>query len=406
MAAASESTHSAVLKRIYPFDEIERMMYENNPAYAMTPKKYDFFGNEMHRAIKIASTAGRSAAFEVAKANKQASVIERMLITTVENYSLYSVTGKLVRQTSNSKGALVNALTDEVDSAMDAMNRSFGYGVYTNKGGAIGRLSASQTLASTTVTLLTADDIVKIEKNQYLTFASTDGTSGSIKSGRVKVTAVDRDAGTFTVDSALSTAVPTVAQSDYIFPEGDFAEMMSGYDGWIPSSAPAVGVDSFFSLDRGTDPVRLAGCRISATTLQIEEAVKKALQVGVRNGCKTSHIFMNDKNFLDLDLSLGTAKRYVDTTTGKVGFTGIQFVGHGSKPVEVYPDPNCPVNIAYGVQMDGWTIEGPGQFPFIDATDGDKILREESSDAFEGRIKSYHQMICKSPGRNWRLALA
>ena len=405
MAAATDSTHSGVLKRIYPFDEIERMMYENNPAYAMTPKKHDFFGNEMHRAIRVAATAGRSKDFATAKANKQASVIERLLITTVEDYSLYSVSGKLVRQTSNSKGALVNALTDEVDSAMDAMNRAFGYGVYTNKGGAIARVSASQTLTSTTLSLITADDIVKIEKNQYLTFAATDGTSGSVKAGRVKVTAVDRDAGTCTVDAALSTAVPTIATSDYIFPEGDFGEAMSGYDGWVPSTAPTAG-DSFFSLDRSTDPTRLAGSRISATTLQIEEAVKKALQVGVRNGCKTSHIFMNDKNFLDLDLSLGSQKRYVDTTTGKVGFTGIQFVGHGSKPVEVYPDPNCPLNIAYGVQMDQWTIEGPGQFPFIDATDGDKILREESSDAFEGRIKSYHQMICKSPGRNWRLALA
>lgn len=407
MAAATDTTHSAVLKTIYPQTDIERMMYDNNPLYAMVPKKTDFYGNQMHRAIRIAYTAGRSSDFATAKELKQGSDIVRMLITTIEDYSLYSVGGKMIRQTANSKGALVQALTEEVDAAMDAMNRSFGYSVYFNKGGSIGRLTSGVTLTGTSFTLNSIDDVVKFEKNMSLQFASTDGTSGSVKSGRVKVTAIDRDQGIITVDQALNTGVPTVAASDYIFPAGDFGERMSGLDGWLPSTAPAVGGgDSFFSLDRSSDPVRLAGVRVSATTLQVEEAVKKALQVGLRNGCKTSHIFMNDRNFLDLELSLGSKVRYVDTSVAKVGFTGIQFVGYGGKPVEVYPDPNCPINIAYGLQMDGWTIEGPGPFPFIDATDGDKILREESADAFEGRIKSYHQMICKTPGRNWRLALA
>lgn len=408
MSAATTQTHEAIIKRLYPEDRVEHMMYDNNPLFAMIPKKYDFLGGPMHRAIRIAQTAGRSASFPNAKANKTASAIVKLLITTVQDYSLYSVTGKLIRETASTRGALVEALEEEVQSAMDAMNRSFGYGVYGNFGGAIGQISATSNVATNTITLANIDDVVKFEKNQVLQVSLTDGTTGAPRVGNVTVTAIDRDLGTITVNVVWNVGVPTVAVGDFIFPDGDFGAKMSGLASWLPAVAPTLG-DNFFGLDRSADPTRLAGTRVPATVaagLLISEAVKKGLQVGFRNGAKTTHIFMNDKRFLDLELELGTQKRWVDTTLADVGFTGIEFVGHGGKPVEIYPDPNCPVNTIFGLQMDTWSIEGPGKFPFIAADDGTKMLREESADAYEGRIVSYHQMICKAPGRNWRVDLA
>jgi hypothetical protein len=403
MSAATEVTHAALLKRIYPEDKVEKLMYDNNPLFAMMPKGYEFFGESEHRAIRYAHTVGRSADFGTAKANKQGSSVTKMLVTTVTDFSLYSVGGRLIRASSSAKGALVNALTEEVDAAMDAMNRSFGWGVYNNGGGALGKIASGTTGA--TVTLDTIDDIVRFEVGQWLQASSTDGTSGSVRAGRVQVTALDRDAGTITVSGNWNAAgnIPLIGATDYLFADGDFGARMSGLKAWIPTTAP--GATSFFGLDRSVDVVRLGGARIPGTNLSIVEAVKKGLQVGYRNGAKTSHIFMNDKNFLDLDLELQSQKRYVDTKVAGVGFTGIEFVGHGGKPVEIYPDSNCPLNTSWGLQMDTWSIEGPGKFPFIDATDGNKMLREESADAFEGRIKSYHQMICKAPGRNWVVSL-
>ena len=397
------TTHSAILKRLYPEDRVERMMYDNNPLFAMIPKKYDFVGEAQHRAIRYAFTAGRSSDFLTAKSNKEASAVVKLLITTVEDYSMYSISSKLIRSATGGKGSLVNALTEEVDAAMDAMNRSFGWGVYNNGGGAIGRLTSTVTLAGTTATLATIDDVVKFEKNQYVVLSSTDGTSGSVKSGRLKVVAINRDTGVLTFDQNISTGVLTAAASDYIFPEGDFGERMKGLDAWLPATAPTSG-DSFFGLDRSPDPTRLAGIRVTSTNnVSVAEAVKLGLQSGFRNGARTSHIFMNDKRFLDLELELGSNVRYVDTEVAKVGFRGIEFYGAGqSKTVQVYPDSNCPVNTIYGLQLDTWSIEGPTKFPFIEEKDGNRMLREETADSFEGQIKSYHQMICKSPGRNWR----
>jgi hypothetical protein len=391
------------MKRLYPENRVEQMMYDNNPLFAMLPKKYDSKGESWHRAIRYTPTAGRSASYSVAKANKAPSNVVKVLITTVEDYSLYSVNGKAIRSATGN-GALVDIFTEEVDAAMDAMNRSYAAGVYGNGGGAIGRLTSGVTLSGTTATLNTIDDVVNFEKGMYLQLSATDGTSGSVKSGRTLVTAVDRDAGTLTVATAWSTAIPTAAASDYIFPEGDFGAKMKGLDAWIPSSAPSVS-ESFFGLDRSVDATRLAGVRVSASGLSIAEACKKGLQMGFRNGAKTTHIFMNDKRFLELDLELGSNKRWVDTTKAEIGFTGIEFVGHGGKPVEVYPDPNCPVNTIWGLNLSDWCLEGPSKFPFIEAYDGTKVVREASADAFSGEIKSYHQLVCKAPGRQWRAAL-
>jgi hypothetical protein len=400
MSSATETTHLAIMKRLYPENRIETMMYDNNPLFAMLSKKYDSKGESWHRALRYTPTTGRSASFEVARANRAPSKVVKVLITTVEDYSLYAVSGKAMRSATGS-GALVDIFSEEVDAAMDAMNRSYAAGIYGNGGGAIGRLTSGVTLAGTTFTLNTIDDVVKFEVGMFLTLSATDGTSGSVKAGRLQVTAVNRDTGVITVDQNISTGVLTAAASDYIFPEGDFGAKMKGLDAWIPSSAP--GSTAFFGLDRSVDPVRLGGVRVSGTGYSISEAVKRGLQVGFRNGCKTSHIFMNDAKFLELDLELGSNKRYVDVTKAEVGFTGFEFVGHGGKPVEVYADPNCPVGAIYGLNLSDWSLEGPTKFPFIEAADGNKIVRDGSSDSFNGEIKSYHQMVCKAPGRQWRV---
>lgn len=406
MAAADSTTHVALLKRMYSDDDVVRLMYENNPLYAMLAKEYDGYGESWHLPMRIAHTAGRSRSFPNAKGNKTGTKNVKMLITVAKDYSFYSVDGLLAKQTSNSKGAFVQAFEFELEGAMDAMNRSSGISVYRNYGGSIGRLTAGATLTGTQFSLTNPDDIVNFEVNQVVAFSATDGTSGSVKSGTAVVSAVVRDPGneSVTFSAALNSSVPTIAASDYIFTDGDFGQSIRGLASWLPTTAPAPS-DSFFGLDRSVDATRLAGTRVLGTGLNIEESLQKMLQAAWRNGGKISHVFMNDTKFLDLDLSLGTRRQYVDVKTDVgVGFTGVRIAGPGGT-VSVFSDPNCPAAYAYGLTLKDWCLRGPGKFPFIDATDGTRILREDSADAYEGRVISYYQMQCKAPGRSAVLTL-
>jgi hypothetical protein len=396
MAAATPTTHDAIIKHMYPDpNDVLVAMYENNTLFAFLKKSFDGYGKNWHLPVRIAHTSGRAHDFARAKANKNASAVVEYQINITDNYSLYSVGGRLQRQTANSKGAFVDAFEFELDSAMDALKRNMGYEPYLNGGGAIARVGSGQT--TDTVTLLNINDIVKFERNQVLKSSADDGTTGSVKPGSVTVESVDRDAGTVTVTAATwddAAGIPTIAANDYLFTDGDFGLGIKGFEAWIPATAPTAG-DDFFDLDRSQDPTRLAGSRQDLRTLGPEEQVQKMCQVSMRNGGKLSHIFENDLDFLALILALGQRRVVVNTEVdGKLGFEGVK-VATGAGTVEVYADYNNTQGVAWGVDLDKWELKGPGQFPFIDARDGQKILREDSADAYEGRIIAYYQMQSK-----------
>ncbi len=177
MAAATGTTHDAILKEVYPDpSDVQRAMYENNTLYAMLKKDFSGSGRQWDHPIRIAHTTGRSARFDVAKANKGPSTQVLMQITTADQFSLYSVSGKLIRQTRDNKGAFVEAFAYELESAMDAMARHMGYAPYGNGGGSIGRFTSGVTLTGATFTLLNIDDVVKFEVGQWLQLSATDGT--------------------------------------------------------------------------------------------------------------------------------------------------------------------------------------------------------------------------------------
>ena len=396
MSAATTVTHDAIIKHMYPDpNDVLVAMYENNTAFAMLKKSFDGYGKNWHLPVRIAHTSGRSHDFTRAKANKNASAVVEYQINITTNYSLYSVQGQLQRQTANNKGAFVDAFEFELDSAMDAMKRNMGYEPYLNGGGAIGRVGSGFT--TDTITLKNINDIVKFEKNQVLKASVADGTTGAVKNGSATVESVDRDLGTVTCTAATwddAAAIPTITTDDFLFTDGDFGLGIKGFEAWCPASAPAPS-DDFFDLDRSVDPTRLAGSRSDLRALGPEEQVQKMCQVSARNGGKLSHIFQNDLDFLALILALGQRRVIVNTEVdGQIGFEGVK-IATGAGTVEVYSDYNCTQGIAWGVDLDKWELKGPGQFPFIEARDGNKILREDSADAFEGRIIAYYQMQSK-----------
>ncbi len=417
MAAAdlSATSFGAVIKQLYPQTDIQRLLYENQPLWAMLTKKYDFFGTPLTLALKYATTQGRSARFPNAKANKTPSKLGRFLVTHETDYSLYSVDGKSLRISSNSKGAIVKMLEEEVDSALEAWKRSAGISVYRNGGGAIGRVLSGGTTA--TITLTNVNDIVNFEVGMWLVASSDDGAqaapAGLLAGGPIQVTAVNRDTGTVTAAAAWTASIAGLVSSasgSYLFADGDYGAKIKGLDAWLPSAAPTSG-DSFFGLDRSVDPVRLAGNRVTATGLNPEEALQKGAQVLYRNGGKPTHCFMNDSDFLNLQLSVGTSRAIITQASGaKIGkvdlgvsFDGISVTGPAG-PIKVFADPNCPASVAYMLQMDTWSLRGAGEFPYIDATDGNRMLREDSADAYEGRINGVYQMMCDAPGYNARIA--
>jgi hypothetical protein len=251
--------------------------------------------------------------------------------------------------------------------------------------------------------LVTDTDALNFEVNQKIV---TSGTlsGGSVRSGSLTVSAVDRDATSnqVTTSANLSAGISAIAQNDYIYVEGNYDAGVSGLADWIPSSAP--GSSAFFGQDRSVDPTRLGGQRVAYSSTR-EETIINGLGRAAREGGQPDHIFVSFTDFIALEKELeSTVQREVDPNTG-AGFRSMEmYAPYGV--AKIIPDKDCPVGVAYALQMDTWSLCTIGETVGIIDADGNRILRQSSADGVEVRVGFYGQLACSAPGFNCRIALA
>ncbi len=410
MAGATTTNFAAVLKTIWPQEDLEDLFFENLPLYAQMPKDTSWDGEARIITLLYGVTNGRSSSFGNAKANKKASKVKKMTVFTADNFSLWSVDHKLVKLSRSNKGAIVKALTTESKSALLKLKRMVGVAMWGDGGGWIGKIAAAG-ISTNTITLTDKRNARNMEEGDIINLAADNGytASAGVRSGTLEVSAVNRKTGVITFTTNVTAGIPLAAAADYLFIDGDYAAWIKGAEYYVPANDPgSSGVPvSIWGMSRAADVTRLAGVRPTVTGLLIQDAIKTCLKEAFNEEAKITHVFMNPDNFLDLELDLGTRVRYVDTKVGNVGFTGIQFTSHGGKPVEVYPDADCPYNLIRGFGMDGWTFASAGEFPDFLNFDGSKSLMvEEASNSGEGRLGGYSQAYTETPRDNFVASLA
>jgi len=401
MAQVDSTSFDAALKEYYTNETVRDMVYDDNPWLAMVPKLETLTGVSYVQPIQYGIPVGRSAIFADALKNKDVNKYKDFQVTTADDYSIISISRKVMKQSANDRGAFFEARTREINGMLKALTRSIASALFHNGGGAIGQISSGQT--STTITLSEPEDIVNFEVGMEVEFSTADGTSGSLKAGTATITALDRDAGTITSDAAFNTQCATIAASDYIFVEGDFGAKLKGLAAWVPASAP--GATAFYGVDRSSDVTRLGGCRLNCAADPVSEALQKGISRLGREGQSPDIAFMSHQKYRDLLLELGNKAELSQTAvTANVGFTGVKVYG-GKKPVTVYPDHNCPDAYSWLLTKDSWKLVSMGPIPDLHDEDGVRMLRESTSDGFEVRASYYAALACSAPGANCILTL-
>ena len=222
MGVLDTTALAAVLKTQYTQKKVHLLTYENNPFWAMVPKRTDFVGANKVVAIRNGAPQGRGASFAVGLGNMSASVFNKFTVTRVKDYAFAQITGEAIEASAKDAGSLLTGLKTEIDGAIYTCMRSLAISLFRNSGGARGQISAGSNTGTATITLANIDDIVNFEVGMVLNTSTTDGTSGSKKSGTVTITALDRDAGTLTASGNWTAGIATAAASDFIFKNGDF----------------------------------------------------------------------------------------------------------------------------------------------------------------------------------------
>jgi len=397
MAMLDLTSFAPALKQLYP-KGLSEILYKKCPAYGLINKTRDFYGELWVIAPFFAGTMG-SNTFVDAQGNKENISLDKFQVKRKRQYSVASVDAETIMASANDKGAFARALDKQIRGAMYTIERGLAHQIYGNAGGARGKGNGSWTVSGDTVTLSDKRDIVHFEKNLVLQFSATDGTSGSVKTGSVKVKSVDRNAGSFkTVEANISASVPTVANGDYIFRKGDFGNSINGFRAWVPDVDPTSTL--FNGVDRTQDLTRLGGVRIKGGGKLMEEVVFDTIAEISINGGQSDLMLINSRRFADLVKSI-YSKTWVtvETDIPGIGYKALEFPSeHGT--VAVIPDPNCPYAFSWVIEKDSWEFKSLGEYPHFATDDGKKYQREATSDGIEFRVRGFGDMGCHAPGHN------
>jgi hypothetical protein len=275
-------------------------------------------------------------------------------------------------------------------------------GIFRDGTGNIGRIHAT-TAPTTTITLANRLDINNFGVGQHI--VSSLALGGALRSGAPEITAINRGDGTLTVGVNVATAYSWDVD-DYLYVEGDAQngtsnalQRMSGFAAWLPVTAPTAG-DSFFGVDRSADVVRLAGNRIDADGMNIEEAfARMATEIAMQGGAADC-VFCTHNVWEQLALELGSKKEYEDTEVGGFFFRALKMYSPDGN-LNIYADRNCPAGYAYMLTKSGWSVDSVGDFPkILDLDNIGRLLREATDDAYELRVGGYPQVSNNAPGHN------
>jgi hypothetical protein len=390
----------AALKQHYTNDTVEMMVYKDNPFLALVKKMEDFGGRNLPIPLIYGNPQGRSASFTNAQTRGQVtnSKLADFVLTRVKDYSIATIDNETLEASKGNANAFMEAATTEIDGAINTLTRSLATALFRSGFGDIGQVAS---ISSNTITLLSEESVTNFEVGMVLVASATQGSS-VLRAGSAIIVAVDRTAGTITVDSAAG--ITGLAANDFLFVQGDRENSatpvrlkVSGLEAWIPSTTPTS--TPFFGVDRSVD-TRLGGLRIDGSALPIEEALIDAAALAAREGAKIDHFFMSYEKYAELEKALGSKVQYIDLQVkAEIGFRGIMINGPRG-PIKCIPDQNCPSDRIFGLQMDMWKLYSLGKAVRVIDSDGLQMLRQANADGVEVRYGFYGNLGCRAPGYN------
>lgn len=408
MTSFSLQTAVELTKRLYP-KGIDEILYKKSPAWGMITKWKGFSDEAKFLVWKFATGGGSSSVFANAQANKGVSSFKRPLITRTKEYALASMDGEMLDATDANSERLAETFKVAMDDALYNIQSSLSYSMFRNGGGARGQLLASSSGAGTTqITLTSSSSAQGLEKGMWVNSAPTDGTSGSVRVGKAQITAVDRTSGAvkLTTSAAWSTLIPGMTDGDYLFRDGDFGNVIKGFQAWVPDAAPSPG-ENYFGIDRSSD-TRLYGLRYAPSSGNIEEILVAANALAVEAGSEPDLVILNPLDMANLVNQLGSKRTIpIDAKSAdkpSIGYRGVMLNG-ASGPLTVLSDPKCQRYKAWMLTQETWEIWSLKDVPRVLNRDGQETLREASADADELRLGGYLQMVCTNPNANVNITL-
>lgn len=395
-----------ILKTKYDQKKLHSGTYPDCSFLGRVRKDTNFGGNNARVTLRYGRPQGGSHDIARAFANISTSQDAAFLLTRARDYHVCEITAEALLAGEGSENTILNSVKAEMEGCLLTFKRSISLQLYGNGGGARGQFSASANPATKFCALLEPSDVVFFEPEMVVQGSAGDGSAAAhtlLSSGaRETIAAVERDLGVLTATSAAWNTVVAFAASSFIFRDGDFKIAARGLRAWLPLTAPVLGNDSFFGVDRGVDATRLGGVRFTASSGASKEdtLVDCSVRLGREGGCPDA-VYTNNLDRADIIKNLMGKSSFEMTksTDGIIGYKALILAGDKGD-LKVLADPNCPRGQFFMLQEDTWVIKSIKGLPHLVEEDGNRMTRRAASDNFEWRYRALWQLGCEWPGFN------
>lgn len=476
ISANNSSSVSQILKLWYKDGGMTLSTFQNRPYWALMTKKADSSeveGSTFQFAIQTNDNQSRNTLFPAAQSqayglsgylatnaltnatagpqNVGNISVTQFSVQRAFNYAYASISTVLELQTRSKRGAFDSAVTRLIQSSLNVLANDqeismFGgnvtsTGIQTSSTGFIGVVGATTVVASGTLVLATAQDVMKFSFGQELDLYYNNGgviTKRTNVGGHgLFVGTVDRTNGIlYIVDSSgaaanISATFSNAATGDFICVTNDFNQgaatgtqgtgKITGFEAWVPFGGPVADSPSnpFMGVNRNVgDVTRLAGNWVDATgalgpnpvVLNVEDALLAGIvQVTLNSDKQIDTWALNQNQYLKLLKSninrVTLPGGALETSIPELSFRGIQVESDGGLST-VLPDRFCGANRIYGLHMPSWSYIHLGEPVEMYGQDGLDGLREPMLDAKGYRFFSFGNVVCDEPSANVTINIA
>lgn len=395
---------NTISKELYTPKDIETLCFES-PLVGMIPKWDQGGGIQYVGAINNALMSSVSSQDTIAFTTGSPSVYNRWQCPWKQNFASANISGMAIDMTRTDKGAMVDAITREMDNAYKSLGQALGRAIYGNGGAALGQLNnvapTTTTVAGDTVTLANPSQAINFQVNQVVNFATTNGTSGSALPGSVTLVAVDLIGGVLVANVGVAGAIAGFTNNAYVFNQGDFGNYFPGLSGWVPYTRPT-STDSFNGVNRFSDPIRLAGVYKVGNGAPMEESLIDGVILANKFGGKPNKGFLNPQDFSNLLKGMGGRVQYVTDSAfenGQIGFSGVKIATPGGE-LTLFQDPYCPQGYCWLLNLDEWVLASMGPVPknLTEEISGNIWIPQLTSNAFISQMGYRATTYCAAPG--------
>lgn len=424
MAAPGSATVAAsigILKTQYTQPQVFWIAYKNNPAFAGIRKEEDFKGSYKAIAIQTEIPQGGGITVALAQANAAPSIYQQFQLQRGNDFGIARITGEAMKAAEDKEGALLDLWKREMDGILLTLKRSLAIHMQRNGTGSRGQISAGSTVGTATITLALTSDVTNFAVGMTVQAAATDGGALRSAGATAVITGINRTLGQLTVATAWSTSIAAIAAGDFLVRNGDGAAgvavgtvpsgIIAGRAAWIPPGDPGTTFNGYaipaalWNQTRTSDTVRLAGLRLNATQMPMQEAIQEAaamLQVEGAEGDLICDLHPRDRANFAKELGSKVVYTRVETkvegSKGKIGFKAIELETDAGTVV-LRADLNVPRGTFFMGEQDTEAFESLGPAPQILDFDSNQFLRYQTDDSYEVRVGMYGNYSNAAPSR-------